>query len=189
MMKKTNEDGYMLVTTLLLLILSGLFLQATIHIYSNQIIQFKQFSSAYEYKAALNIAETVLKEIIEDEKEGQPVEGTIETSLGSVKIEKITEDSNRLTIYTQEGGVYSKNIRYNIEDEEKDEEAEQEELEESEVQEKAQESIIDNTLDPHGLGKDEKKLENKSMEMEEAENIKEQEERVDENTDVEEPTN
>lgn len=158
MMKKTNEDGYMLVTTLLLLILSGLFLQATIHIYSNQIIQFKQFSSSYEYKAALNIAETVLKEIVEDEKEGQPVEGIIETSLGPVKIEKVTEDSNCLTIYTQEGGVYSKDIRYYIEEEEKE-------------QGEEQEFIIDNTLDPHGLGRDENKLENESIEKKETENI------------------
>lgn len=115
MMKKTKEDGYLLVTTLLLLILSGLFLQATIHIYSNQIIQFKQFSSAYEYKAILNMGEIKLREFVKQENEGEPIEGTIETSLGPIKIEKMTEEITRLTISSKEGGEYSKDIQYNIE--------------------------------------------------------------------------
>lgn len=112
MKKIMNEDkGYVLISTLFFLMLSGLFSQSMIQISSNYVIQLRQVSTAYEAKAAL----TMCGEIVVKEQEGQskPVKGTISTSVGEVNIQSKKQAEqiiSQLTLIKENGDVYTKEV-------------------------------------------------------------------------------
>lgn len=58
--KIKSEKGYLLLSTLFMLILSGIITQSIIKISTNHIIQLNQLSDNYQAKTALNMAENML---------------------------------------------------------------------------------------------------------------------------------
>lgn len=112
MKKIVNKDeGYVLISTLFFLLLSGLFSYSVIQISSNYVIQLRQVSLGYEAKAALNMSEELLLQ--EFEGRSDPINGTISTSAGEVKI-KGRKNGNQiisqLTLVKENGNIYKKDI-------------------------------------------------------------------------------
>lgn len=109
-MAKEN-DGYVLISTLFFLLLSGLFSQSVIQVSSNYVTQLRQVNVSYEAKAALNMSERLLLQ----ELEGQvtPIDATISTSAGEVKIKGRIESNqiiSKLTLVKENGNTYLKEV-------------------------------------------------------------------------------
>lgn len=106
-----EKDGYVLVSTLFFLVLSGIFAQSMIQISSNYVIQLRQIGMGYEARAALNMSETLLVEEIE--KKAQPIKGTISTSVGQVKItgrKQADQILSQLTLIKENGTTFKKEV-------------------------------------------------------------------------------
>lgn len=100
-----SEHGYLLMSTLFFLVFTGLFTQMLIKISGNHIIQLRQFSEAYQAKAALNMSESILKQYIESNKEA-PEKGKITTSIGLVNLQKRSEEEFMLKVTLANGMEY-----------------------------------------------------------------------------------
>lgn len=98
-----SEKGYLMLSTLYLLILTGIFSQSIIKTSANYIIQLNQISSTYQAKAALNMSERVLKDYIVDNDYELPEKVKLSSSIGDIKGIKISDDEYELVI-TQENG-------------------------------------------------------------------------------------
>jgi len=118
-----SEKCYLLLTTLFFLVLSGLFSHAIVKISVNQIIQLHQFSTAYQAKGALNMGEEILQSEIEKNNR-IPTNGSISTSLGEIKMMRISEDTFQLTLTIENGKKFSKNHEINFSREEATEQPE-----------------------------------------------------------------
>lgn len=110
-MKKifTNENGYLLVSTLFFLVFSGVFAQSLFMISRNHLIQQQQLSNAYQAKATLNMSESVL--LNEINQGGIPNNGVIKTSHGTVNITNVEKEDSyqyELVIQLQNGMTYTK---------------------------------------------------------------------------------
>lgn len=112
-MKKIGKenDGYVLISTLFFLLLSGLFSYSVIQVSSNYVIQLRQVSMAYEAKAALNMSEELLKHQLEGKS--NPIDGTISTSVGQVKVTGKKQDKkiiSQLILVKENGTTYKKEV-------------------------------------------------------------------------------
>jgi hypothetical protein len=90
---------------------SGLFSQSMIKIAGNQIIQYRQISTAYEAKSALNMSKQLLRREVEEKS--PPENGSITTSVGTVKIEQEENEESfiiALTLMTNSGAEYSDSL-------------------------------------------------------------------------------
>ncbi len=103
----SREDGYLLLTTIYVLLASTIFFSSIIHIVSSQMLQYRQYSHAYQAKAALQMS----KNILQDElvKQGDIQTGVVHTSNGDVVI--TSESSDGLIHYyfeiaSQQGIIY-----------------------------------------------------------------------------------
>lgn len=127
----TSEKGYLLLSTVFFLMFSGLFAQSMIKVASNHVIQLRQLSSAYEAKSALNISEEFL---LQETRENEfPAEGLIATSEGPVVIKsKVNENEYlyTLTLTTNNGAQYSKDLIVAIAEREQELEEESEAMKE-----------------------------------------------------------
>jgi len=131
-----SNKGYLLLSTLYFLVLSGLFSSSIIQVSGNHIIQLKQLATGYEAKSALNMSKQILEEEIQTND--IPTEGVVETSLGDVSIAREETDdiyTFTLTLTTTSGTKYSDDLQVAIPEPEE----EQEELEEEEVEEETDE--------------------------------------------------
>lgn len=82
----SEENGYLLVSTLFFLIFSGLFSHSVMQLASNNLIQLNQLSNAYQAKAVLEMSANLLNNEIE--KNHYPEQGQIDTSIGSVEMSR-----------------------------------------------------------------------------------------------------
>lgn len=127
----TSEKGYLLLSTVFFLMFSGLFAQSMIKVAGNHVIQLRQLSGAYEAKSALNISEEIL---LQETRENElPVEGLIKTSEGRVSIKsKVNENEYlyTLTLTTNNGAQFSKDLIVAIPERKEDLKDEPEEPEE-----------------------------------------------------------
>jgi len=123
-----SNKGYLLVSTLFFLVLSGLFSSSIIQVSGNHIIQLKQLATSYEAKSALNMSKQILAKEIKNSE--IPTEGVVETSLGDVSIAREETDdiyTFTLTLTTTSGTKYSDDLQVAIlEPEEEQEELEDE---------------------------------------------------------------
>ena len=105
-----SEQGYLLISTIFFLVFSGLFSHSLIRISGNQIMQLRQFKTAYEAKAAMNMGEVLLEDYMEEENIS-PKKGKIKTSVGDINIKKKSEINYQLTITLENGEIFSKEIK------------------------------------------------------------------------------
>ncbi len=111
---KQNE-GYVLISTLFFLMLSGLFSHSVIQVSSNHLLQLRQLTTAYEMKTALNMSEAILQG--EFEKGKVPLEGSIHTSAGEVKIKGKKQNEQvtyNFTLLRENGDTYRKEVIWAI---------------------------------------------------------------------------
>lgn len=108
-----DENGYLLISTLFFLIFSGLFSHSVIKISSHQIIQLRQYSSAYQAKGALNMGEELLKNYVQENND-VPTSGKINTSVGDIVMMKESEDKFIFKITLKNGITYFKNVEMDI---------------------------------------------------------------------------
>ncbi len=109
--RMTESDGYVLVSTLFFLMLSGLFAQSIIQISSNYVIQLRQVSIGYEAKAALNMCEELI--VQKHEEETPSIKGTISTSVGVVDVQSKKQTDQiiyQLTLVKENGDIYKKEV-------------------------------------------------------------------------------
>lgn len=110
-----NEEGYLLISTLFFLLFSSIFTVSMIRISGNQILQYNQLTIAYESKAALNMAENLLLEYVNEH--GPVKEGSVQTSIGEINLSVVDESKGITYLLTLEGDTgynYSKEILYVI---------------------------------------------------------------------------
>lgn len=109
--KLKGNQGYVLISTLFFLLLSGLFSHSIIQLSSNYLLQLRQVSSAYEAKAALNMSASLLQK---EFKEGKhPSEGNIRTSAGQVHItsvEQAEQINYTLQLTKGNGEIFEKEV-------------------------------------------------------------------------------
>lgn len=111
-----NEEGYLLISTLFFLLFSSIFTASMIRISGNQILQYNQLTISYESKAALNMAENLLLEYVNEH--GPVKEGSVQTSIGEINLSVVDESKGITYLLTLEGDTgynYSKEILYVIE--------------------------------------------------------------------------
>lgn len=108
-----DENGYLLISTLFFLIFSGLFSHSVIKISSHQIIQLRQYSTAYQAKGALNMGEELFKKYVQ-ENDDVPTSGKINTSVGDIVMMKESEDKFIFKITLKNGITYFKNVKMDI---------------------------------------------------------------------------
>lgn len=123
----TSEKGYLMLSTLFLLVLTGIFLQSVIKISANNIIQLNQISSAYQAKAALNMSERILKDHIVANNE-LPRKVELSSSIGNIQIVKNTGNSYKAVITHENGVQFSKEIAIEGYENEEEEPVDQTEL-------------------------------------------------------------
>lgn len=119
---------------------SGVFAQGVVKVASSQLIQLKQFSSAYQAKTALMMSDKILKNYIEDNDDDMPETGKVKTSVGEVHIVKISENEYRSSILLSNGITYSSDTWIEI--------LEVEEEPEEELDEDLEEDVVDETDEP-----------------------------------------
>lgn len=124
-----SENGYLMLTTLFMLILSGIFTHGMIKISANHLIQLHQLSSTYQAKAALNMGETLLNEYIISRDYKLPERAIISTSIGEVQIIKKTANEYQATIIQTNNDEFSKNIKIELPKTEDSQEASTESIE------------------------------------------------------------
>ncbi len=105
----SNEQGYLLITTLYILIFSGLFSHSVIKISVHQMVQLNQLSMGYLAKGTLNMGEDLLKNYIE-EQDTLPEQGEIKTSNGQITITKTSTNEYKLELKTKEGYSFKKSV-------------------------------------------------------------------------------
>lgn len=110
----TSEHGYLLLSTLFLLMLSGILTQGAVRVLSSQLIQLKQFSAAYQAKTALNMSNKLLKHYIENNDDQLPETGKVKTSIGEVTIRKIAENEYQSSLRLENGLTYTSDIWIDI---------------------------------------------------------------------------
>lgn len=106
-----SEEGYLMLSTLFLLVLTGLFLQGVIKISTNHIIQLNQISSAYQAKTALNMSERILKDYILENSDELPAKANISSSVGNIEIKKNTSNDYDAVITQNNGMQFNKTIK------------------------------------------------------------------------------
>lgn len=85
-------------------------IQSIIKISTNHIIQLNQISRAYQAKTALNLAENIIKdEIVKEQALIKTAE--LSSSVGKILVVKDSDESYQLTLITETGEKYTKNIR------------------------------------------------------------------------------
>lgn len=108
-----SEQGYLMLTTLFILMLSGIMTQSLIKISTNHIIQLNEISASYEARAALNVAENILKEQLKDTDQSVQ-KGKIVTSHGEIHVEKQSDLKYHLFLTTAENKTYNKDINIQL---------------------------------------------------------------------------
>ncbi len=84
-------------------------MQSIIKISTHHIVQLNQISRAYQAKTALNLAENILKdEIIKEQALIKKAE--LSSSVGKILVVKDSDESYQLTIITETGEKFTKNI-------------------------------------------------------------------------------
>lgn len=125
-----------MLSTLLLLVLSGLVLQSIISISTSYIIQLNQLSSAYQAETALNMSERILSDYITENNYELPEQVDISSSAGKIRvIRKTTSEYEAIII--QENGI---EFRRKIEIEES--ESEGQESEEGKIDDTSEDGLI-----------------------------------------------
>ena len=107
----SREGGYLLLTTIYVLLASTIFFSSIIHIVSSQMMQYRQYSHAYHAKSALKMSKVMLQD--ELVKQGDILTGVVHTSNGDVII--TSESSDGLIHYyfeiaSQQGVTYRDEI-------------------------------------------------------------------------------
>lgn len=108
-----SEQGYLMLTTLFLLMLSGIMTQSLIKISTNHIIQLNEISASYEAKAALNVAENLLNEQLKEDNHNIQ-KGKIVASCGEIIIEKQSETKYQLCLTTADNKTYHKDVKIEL---------------------------------------------------------------------------
>lgn len=111
LMNLQSEKGYLMLSTLYLLILTGIFSQSIIKTSANYIIQLNQISSAYQTKAAVNMTERILKDYIVENNYELPETGKISSSIGNIEVMKITDEEYEVIITQRNGNKVNEKIK------------------------------------------------------------------------------
>lgn len=109
-----SEKGYVMLSTLFLLVLTGIFLQSVIKISANYIIQLNQLSTAYQAKTALNMSEKILGDYIIENNDTFPEQVELLSSVGKIMITKNRNDSYDATITQPNGVAFHKIIELEV---------------------------------------------------------------------------
>lgn len=99
-----TDNGYLMLSTLFLLVLVGLLMQSVVKISSNYIVQLNQIASSYQAKTALNLTEASLYGYIVNNNNQLPEKGELSTSVGPIKVKQTQKNKYRATL-TQENGI------------------------------------------------------------------------------------
>lgn len=138
-MNLQSEKGYLMLSTLYLLILTGIFSQSIIKTSANYIIQLNQISSAYQTKVAVNMTERILKDYIVENNYELPETGKISSSIGNIEVMKITDEEYEVIITQRNGNKVNEKIKIeNYKNEEDDK------LDFDDVYNETETNIIDN---------------------------------------------
>lgn len=159
------EQGYLLISTLFFLIFSGLFSHSIIKISGQQIMQLRQFATAYEAKGALNMSEELLKNYIDKNKE-YPKQGHIKTSIGNIEIKQQSKEFFQLIITLENGIKFSRDVKVpiNISEENLEDTKEESNLTEEDLLEEEEEIIEDEgALEDGAAVEDEELLEDEEV--------------------------
>ena len=105
-----SEKGYLLLSTIFLLILSSVMMQGMISISRNHIIQLNQLSTSYQAKAALHTAEMNVKTELAKNK-GKLESGEINSSVGKIQVMKKTNQIYELQLITKSGERFTKQLQ------------------------------------------------------------------------------
>ena len=103
----SREDGYLLLTTIYILLASTIFFSSIIHIVSSQMIQYRQYSHAYQAKSALQMSKNLLQNELVKQRNIQT--GVVHTSKGDVIITSNSTDGiihYYFEITSQQGIIY-----------------------------------------------------------------------------------
>ncbi|HZK47451.1 MAG TPA: hypothetical protein VFC64_05885 [Atopostipes sp.] len=103
----SREDGYLLLTTIYVLLASTIFFSSMIHIVSSQMIQYRQYSHAYQAKSALQMSKNLLQNELVKQRNIQT--GVVHTSKGDVIITSNSTDGiihYYFEITSQQGIIY-----------------------------------------------------------------------------------
>ena len=103
----SREDGYLLLTTIYVLLASTIFFSSMIHIVSSQMIQYRQYSHAYQAKSALQMSKNILQNELVKQRNIQT--GVVHTSKGDVIITSNSTDGiihYYFEITSQQGIIY-----------------------------------------------------------------------------------
>lgn len=106
--KLQSENGYLMLSTLFLLVLIGIFMQSMIKISSNHIVQLNQIASSYQARTALNLTVQSVSNYI-DKNDGKFINrASFLTSVGKVKIKQLTHNKYRAILIQEDGFEYTK---------------------------------------------------------------------------------
>lgn len=109
----TSEQGYLMISTLFVLLLAGIITQSFIKISTNHLLQLNEIAATYQAKASLNMAEQIVRDQLDDTN--QIIQsGKIITSQGEILIEKQAEDEYCLRLITPAQQKYTKNIMVDL---------------------------------------------------------------------------
>ena len=103
----SREDGYLLLTTIYVLLASTIFFSSIIHIVSSQMLQYRQYSHAYQAKSALQMSKNLLQNELVKQRNIQT--GVVHTSKGDVIITSNSTDGiihYYFEITSQQGIIY-----------------------------------------------------------------------------------
>ncbi|MDN6196304.1 MAG: hypothetical protein L0I93_07425 [Atopostipes suicloacalis] len=124
-----SEAGYLMLSTLFLLMLSGIMLQGIIKISTNHIIQLNQITKSYQEKTALNLAKKILADKIVTKPKEDIKEVLLLSSAGVIQITKMADNEYQFILTDEKGKQLIKTIDFhNFTDKTLKEETEEKEI-------------------------------------------------------------
>lgn len=114
----------MMLSTLYLLMLAGIFLQGMVKISTNHIIQLNQLSTTYQMKTAIHLSEQLIKDYIIDHPEDLPEKMLFTSSAGNISAQKNGQIKYKMSIIHENGYSLEKDITIVIPEQEEEKEFE-----------------------------------------------------------------
>lgn len=106
-----SEKGYLMLSTLFLLILSGIMTQGIIKISANHLVQLNQLARNYQEKAVFNLAESVLRDQLINEENRTIKSAKLTSSVGDMELSKIKVDEYELLLINSNNKKIKKHIK------------------------------------------------------------------------------
>lgn len=100
-----------MLSTLFLLILSGIMTQGIIKISANHLVQLNQLARNYQEKAVFNLAESVLRDQLINEENRTIKSAKLTSSVGDMELSKIKVDEYELLLINSNNKKIKKHIK------------------------------------------------------------------------------